>query len=112
MEPENNPTQEQRMLMLLQSSYPSWVPATSLAQISLQYNARIFGLRRKGWQIANKVEVQPDGTKHGSFRLAQPMSWPNPKQENQSVSLIKCNPAQEATGSLFGDLAQEHRDDG
>jgi len=64
----HNRTQEDRILYLLQAAWPNWTPALALAQISLQYNARIFALRRKGWQIANRVEVV-DGVKHGSFRL-------------------------------------------
>jgi hypothetical protein len=39
-----------------------------LARISLQYSARILELRRKGWKIANKVEIR-NGVKCGYFRL-------------------------------------------
>lgn len=115
-------SQEQRILWLLQSSYPNWVPATVLATISLQYNARIFGLRRKGWQIANRVEVQPDGTKHGAFRLAVPVTRPNPPKSapikgsghidvNQSTQ----ESVRDFTSSLlFGNFTaiERHRDDG
>jgi hypothetical protein len=100
-------SQEQRILWLLQSSYPSWVPATTLAAISLQYNARIFSLRRKGWQIANKVEVQPDGMKHGYFRFSTPKTWPNPVQPG-----FRADEFNRVTGTLFADLVGEHRDDG
>jgi hypothetical protein len=63
------PTQEDKILDLLRSSYPNWVSAPELASISLQYNARIFALRRRGWTILNKVKTV-NGVKHGSFRLA------------------------------------------
>jgi hypothetical protein len=114
-------TQEQRILWLLQSSYPNWVPAISLAKISLQYSARIFSLRRKGWQIANRVEIQPDGTKHGSFRLAQPGTWPNPRKpvpvkDSRHIDETKFvqESAPDFNSSLFGDLTppERHRDDG
>src|SRR5438105_1994034 len=57
-------SQEQKILMLLLSSWPSWTPAPVLSHISLQYSRAIHGLRRKGWQIANRVEYR-DGVKHG-----------------------------------------------
>lgn len=49
---------------------PFVVPALTLSRISLQYNARLFGLRRKGWQIESRVQIV-NGLRHGSFRLAQ-----------------------------------------
>jgi hypothetical protein len=61
-------TQADGILNLLQAAWPTWTPAPQLARISLQYSARIFALRRKGWQISNKVEIR-DGVRHGSFRL-------------------------------------------
>ena len=73
-------TQEERILWALQAAYPSWTPAPVLSRISLQYNSRVLGLRRKGWQIENRVEVR-DGKKHGYFRLATPGSLPNPKKK-------------------------------
>ena len=97
-----NHTQEDRVLWVLQAAYPNWVPAVQLSHISLQYNARIFSLRRQGWQIENKVEVQPGGTKHGQFRLARPMTFPNPKPH----AVVPAGPAT----SLFGDLTPGHKD--
>jgi len=95
-------TQEQKIIMLLLASWPEWVPAPVLSRISLQYSRAIHGLRRKGWQIANKVEHR-DGVKHGFFRLASPGSFPNPKS--------KTLPAPQPADSLF-DLTPRHRDDG
>jgi len=73
-------SQEERILWLLHASWPEWTPALALSHVSLQYNARIFGLRKKGWEIANRVEVR-NGVKHGSFRLATPGTFPNPKKK-------------------------------
>jgi hypothetical protein len=77
---ESPRTQEERILWLLHAAWPEWTPAPVLARISLQYGARIFSLRRKGWKIANKVETK-NGVKHGSFRLATPGTFPNPNKE-------------------------------
>jgi hypothetical protein len=40
-------SQEDRILWQLQAAFPEWTPAPVLSRISLQYNARIFSLRRK-----------------------------------------------------------------
>ena len=96
-------TQENRIIYLLLASWPEWTPAPALSHISLQYSRAIFGLRRRGWQIENKVEHR-DGVKHGFFRLARPGTYPNPKS--------KPLPAPRPADSLFGDLTPRHRDDG
>lgn len=61
------PTHGELILNLLQAT-DGWTPAPALARISLQYSARILELRRKGWQISNKVEIR-NGVKCGFFRL-------------------------------------------
>lgn len=67
--PDSGLSQEGKILWLLQSAWPGWVPAPELAKISLQYSARIFSLRRRrGWLIENRVRTV-DGKKHGEFRL-------------------------------------------
>ena len=73
-------SQGDRILWQLQAAFPSWVPALTLSRISLQYNARVFGLRRKGWQIESRVQVV-NGVRHGSFRLARPGTFPNPRPQ-------------------------------
>src|SRR5438105_1334869 len=108
-------THESRILWQLHASYPAWTPALALSKISLQYNARIFSLRRKGWQMASRVEVR-DGVKHGAFRLATPRSFPNPKPqptghtelENKTIKARQGQPALPATGSglLLRDLPE------
>src|SRR5881275_1461213 len=74
-------TQEQKIVMLLLASWPSWTPAPVLSHISLQYSRAIHGLRRKGWQIENRVQ-HVNGVKHGFFRLARPGDFPNPKNKD------------------------------
>ena len=107
---------EDRILWQLQAAFPSWVPALTLSRISLQYNARVFGLRRKGWQIESRVQIV-NGVRHGSFRLARPGSFPNPKSQstaghtelkNKTTKARQEQPALPATGSglLFRDLPE------
>jgi hypothetical protein len=112
---------EDRILWQLQAAFPSWVPAPSLSAISLQYGARIHALRKKGWQIANKVEVR-EGVKHGYFSLPTPGSFPNPrKREDQGARGVKnktteareqIDPALPSAGSglLFRDLPTVYSD--
>jgi hypothetical protein len=101
-------TQEQRILYLLQAAWPNWMPAPVLARVSLQYGARIFALRRKGWMIDNRVEIV-DGVRHGSFRLGSA-----PVSSSRELRQCQEPPTPEAA-TLFGDLTPEtmrHRDDG
>jgi hypothetical protein len=99
-------SQQKRILWALQAAFPDWVPAPALSRISLQYSARIYTLRKAGWQIANRVEVGSDGVKRGYFRLATPGTLPNPTS--------KTGPPPIADNSLFGTITpvQRHRDDG
>ncbi len=105
-----NVSQEERILNLLLESWPGWVSALALSKLSLQYSARVFALRRKGWRIENKVETR-NGVKHGSFRLAH--------LNNQSVENNQSSSFPESSGNdtvtppvtLF-EFALEHRDDG
>lgn len=64
-------TQGERILMLLHASWPNWTPAPQLAQISLQYCARLRELRSAGWHISNKVEFR-GRQKLGFYRLGSP----------------------------------------
>lgn len=56
-----------RILALLEGG--EWVPAYKLADVALQYNARIWQLRRRGYQIENRTE-EVDGVVHSAYRLA------------------------------------------
>jgi hypothetical protein len=64
-------SQDERILWLLQSSWPAWTPAPVLAHISLQYCRAIRSLRKRGWLIENKVVIE-GGKRHGFYRLAKP----------------------------------------
>jgi hypothetical protein len=93
-------THEDRILWQLHASYPQWTPAPVLSKISLQYGARMFSLRKKGWQIENKIEIR-DGVKHGFFRLATPGTFPNlprPKTRPETQPLPACS-----SGLLFNE---------
>jgi hypothetical protein len=118
----NGANQEERILRVLQSVLPGWVPAPEPARISLQYSRAVFCLRRKGFVIANRVEVV-DGVRHGFVRLAGPAIAP--RQEGRSaepgradkarecIARALAEPKEPVSTSLFGDLAPErHRDDG
>lgn len=61
-------SQEQRILNLLEASFPSWTPSPALSRISLGYGRCIHSLRKRGWLIANRIEIV-GGVRHGSFRL-------------------------------------------
>jgi hypothetical protein len=101
-------SQEKRILNLLHSAWPNWTPAPALARVSLQYNARVFSLRRKGWTIANRVTIV-DGIRHGEFRLRTA-----PVSSSKDLRQRQAPPVAEAS-TLFPDLAPEtmrHRDDG
>jgi hypothetical protein len=97
--------QEDRILWLLQSAWPNWVPAPALSRIALQYGSRIFTLRhRRGILIANRVRIV-DGVKHGEFRLG---SQPVPS----SAELRRAGPSlSPESGSLFGDISPERYPD-
>jgi hypothetical protein len=108
---EWNNTQENRILWLLSAAWPNWTPAPELAKISLQYNSRIFSLRRqKGWLIENRVRV--DGrTRHGEFRLGS-SSVPSSRELRQPKVTPTPNGSrvlkvEAGSGSLFGDLAAD-----
>ena len=61
---------KQRAFMnLLQRQFPLWTSAVDLARIGLAYTRVIHELRGKGILIANRIEVQSDGTRHGFYRL-------------------------------------------
>lgn len=101
----NRRTQEDRVLWLLQASFPNWVPAPSLAKISLQYGRAIHSLRhRRHFQIQNRVRTR-NGVKCGEFRLATPGSWPNPKRSRNAIE------KQKSSDSLFCDLSLERYPD-
>jgi len=68
--PENAKTQRSKILRLLIEARGSWVPSPEIADCALQYNARLFELRRLGFLIENKTETDPEtGVRRSWFRL-------------------------------------------
>ena len=85
-------TQRDRLLQLLQSRSGAWVPLPEILNLQVaQYGARIFELRRAGYQIENKQEGE-----HTYFRL---LGFTTPVSASKQP--------QSAQGELF---ALQHRD--
>jgi hypothetical protein len=95
-------SQEDRILALLRSRGAAWTPAPELADISLQYCARICSLRAQGIAIENRVEIQ-DGVKRGFYRLTK-LATPTPAVVGQLQAAPQSLPV---PTSLFGDLSPE-----
>lgn len=63
-------TQEQKILKVLEAKINNWVPLTDILKLWIaQYNARIWGLRKKGYIIENKVKIQKNKKRHTFFKL-------------------------------------------
>ncbi|ATU04883.1 hypothetical protein BKN14_00295 [Candidatus Gracilibacteria bacterium HOT-871] len=63
-------TQEQKILKVLEAKINNWVPLTDILKLGVaQYNARIWGLRKKGYTIENKIEIQKNKKRHTFFKL-------------------------------------------
>jgi hypothetical protein len=90
-------TQSARILALLESK-PE-VSSRDLSAISLQYCARIAELRDAGAVIANRVEVQRSGVRHGFYKLV----YRPPIIERVSSHEPQRKPLSSAPGSLFQD---------
>jgi hypothetical protein len=68
---ERRPTLEERLLsrLLRDSKAGIETPAPDcVKEAGLQYGARVFSLRRKGWPILNRVDRRPGSTR-GFFRI-------------------------------------------
>ncbi len=69
-------TQEQKILDLLEKANWEWVALPKIIKLWIaQYNARIWSLRRKWYNIENKIEivrVRNENKKHTFFRLITP----------------------------------------
>jgi hypothetical protein len=101
-------TQAQRILNLLVGAAGEWVPAPQLAEISLQYSARISELRALGHPIENRVTMSRHGGRHGFFRLA------TPQMQKALAAIRPPQPEPESDLNLFdiGEKRSVHRDDG
>lgn len=68
-----NKTQEQKILDLLSNANWKWVALPKIIRLWIaQYNARIYWLRMKWYEIENKikvVKVWDENKKHTFFRL-------------------------------------------
>ena len=103
---QKRPPQCNRILKRLQSQEgQGWVSASELAGISLQYCARVNELRKQGWAIANKVEVQTSGAKRGYYRL-RPLPCVTVSYQDRSFSTAML-PANDGSGCLFGDISAD-----
>jgi hypothetical protein len=105
MQPQTNPssthrqgsTQRDRILRLLAEAC-GWVAASELAKVSLQYSARIFELRRLGYDIRNRVLLTNDGRKLGAFRLeSQTTQRPQCSQPAEHTATPRPKPEQQPT---------------
>jgi hypothetical protein len=102
--------QRQQILDHLLAAKGGWVPAPTLAAISLQYSARVREARLEGFVIENKVDMVC-GKKFGMFRI--PVSAPTRTQAQPERDCGGCKVASSLDRpSLFPDLGQAHRDDG
>lgn len=84
MNPASTKTQRARILRLLMDAHGAWVPLPEILALGIaQYNARIFDLRRLGFDVENKTETDPEtGVRHSWFRLVKssPQTAPTPVQ--------------------------------
>lgn len=97
------PRQRDRILALLKSRAPTWVPLQDILALGIaQYNARIFELRGLGHRIESKQEGD-----RSWFRLVIDLA-PAAIPESGAIQELSGN-----AKSLFGDIALErYRDDG
>ena len=65
-------SQQQKLLAVLEANKGAWVPLPSIMALGIaQYNARIYELRRLGYDIKNKTK-EINGVKHSWFCLPGP----------------------------------------
>jgi biotin operon repressor len=72
---ESSMSQSSIILKALQDAQGKWVSLVELSQCSGSYavSERVSELRRKqGFDIENRVDVEPDGRKFSFYRLHQP----------------------------------------
>jgi len=96
--PGSAKTQRSRILQVLTDAHGAWIPSCEIAKQALQYNARLFELRRSGYCIENRVE-EVGGVRSSWYRLVQSLpgstgqDWyecghgPRPKAEHDTNDL-------------------------
>jgi hypothetical protein len=68
--PQSAKTQRARVLRLLIDAHGAWVPLPQILELRIsQFGARIFELRRLGFQIENKTERNDSGAVYSWYRL-------------------------------------------
>jgi hypothetical protein len=99
--PPSARTQREKILRLLLDAKGGWIPSPQIAALALQYNSRIFELRRFGWAIENQTEIVNDA-RHSWFRLVLPAPEPAPEHVHDE----RKPPAEhtECPGQAAGDL--------
>jgi hypothetical protein len=84
-------TQADKIENLLRSQYGQWIPAYELADVALQYCARINAIRKKlraagdTEQIENQTK-RVNGQVHGSYRICQKSPISSSSAEKPSKS--------------------------
>jgi hypothetical protein len=100
----NRGTQKQRMLEKLQANYGQWVPLPEILALGIaQYGARLFELRRAGYEIENRQEGD-----HSWFRLVSITSIEtDPKRYETGTKTVrkKYEIQPQPAELLFGDLS-------
>jgi len=74
--------QRSNVLRRLIDAGGAWVPAAKIAELALQYNARIFELRKLGFKIESRI-VEENGTRFSYYRLLPSTA--------SAVSMGRCN---------------------
>jgi hypothetical protein len=90
--------QRSKILGLLIDAHGGWISLPEIADCAVQYNARIYELRRLGFGIENRIS-EVDGVRKSWFRLK---SIPTSVNASQAKS---ATPAKETSFPQFGDLA-------
>jgi hypothetical protein len=104
-------TQEDRILNALDAAWPGEVPAVALSRISLQFGARLFSIRRRGWIVTNRMERRPDGMKFSYYKLG-PRPIPSSKELRAACSAEPTPTLSTPVSGLLFDPPERHRDDG
>ena len=98
--PLQSKTQRAAILRLLMDARGAWVPLPKIMACAAQYNARVFELRRMGFNVENRTE-SVDGVRHSWFRLVNsPSTSPESKSEPEPAKAAHTW-ARRTTGVLF-----------
>ena len=96
-------TQRSAILRLLLDAKGAWVPLPDIMECAAQYNARIFELRKQGFNIENRTQMVGD-VRHSWFRLIASPKAPEAKPEPPKPS-VEWKDRPRVTGLPLFDLA-------